>query len=161
MHRVGHRRLVDEDELDTLALGYGKGRNVLVPRDVIDRPDIAGHFAGEAQGMDAVGLAGGQWLLGSAGAVEIERGRRGRRFCRAGDSAARSAACDQDDSSLLTLALELGENWIGAGARRKLKANIEPLRDRGWKVSPADRRDREAVGGDEFGVNLAQPDGKR
>jgi hypothetical protein len=98
--------------------------------------------------------------LGAQASFEIEIQWRRRRFRRIGNSADRSAACDQDDSGLLTFALELCEHRIGAGSRRKVDPDIEPLCNRNRKYVAADRLDLEAVDGDEFAIKRAQPDVK-
>jgi hypothetical protein len=90
-------------------------------------------------------------------AFKIERQRRGRRFRRIRNSRDWGAGCDQDDSGLAALALKLRKHWIGAGARRKANANIEPLRDCSRKAATSDRLDLETVDGDELAVERAEP----
>jgi hypothetical protein len=110
--------------------------------------------------MNAVGLARGQRLSGAQGPFKIEREGRRRRFRRVRNSRDWSVGRNQDDARLAALALDLREHGIGPGAGRKADANIEPLRNRSRKAPASDRRDLEAVDGDEFAIERAKPDVK-
>ena len=118
MHRMGHRRLVDEHELDPLALRDGQGRNVLVPDDIVDRPYVSSHFAGQVERVDTVSLPLRKRLCGAQTPLEIERQRRrsGRR--QVGNTGDCPLAGDEHDSGLPALTFELSKHRIGAGAGR-------------------------------------------
>src|ERR1700689_4538250 len=111
MHRVRHRRLIDEEKLDPLALRNWQRRRLLGPGDVVERPDIAGHVAGEVERVPAIGLARLERRYRPQPAFEIKRERRRSHGGRVGDAHDRRVAGPQDDARLFVLALEDGQYW--------------------------------------------------
>src|SRR4051794_29940556 len=65
MHRMRHRYPVDYDQLNPFALGQRERWNILIPGDVVNRPNVTRHLAGQVQPVYAVRLALFQWLPGA------------------------------------------------------------------------------------------------
>ena len=56
VHRVRHHRLVREYKFDPLTFGNGERGHILRPDDIVDRPDIFRHVAGQIEPVRPVCL---------------------------------------------------------------------------------------------------------
>ena len=138
----------------------GSGGVSLVHDDVVERPAIAGHVAGEVEGVPAIGLARLERRHRAQPALQIERERRRSHGGRIGDARDRRISGTQDDAGLFVFALEHRQHRIARGGAGNRQTNIEPLRHRDREALPGDRHNLEPVDGDQLAVKLSQVDMK-
>jgi len=135
VHRMRHSCLIDHYQLYAFVLGDRQWRDILVPRDVVDRPDVARHVPGQVQRVHTVCLMWFQWLGCAQLALEIKRQSGRWRAGGLGDAGYCRAAGGQHDAGPASVAFQHGEHRMGGRLAGKRKPDVEPLRDGYWEAT--------------------------
>src|SRR6516225_5804320 len=115
MHRMRHPGPVDHHQLDPFSVGDRQWRDIRGPGDVVERPDVFRHVAGQVYRVNAVGLARLQRLGRAQAALEIERQSRRGPAGRLRNARDIRTAGRQHDAGLPAFAFHQSEDRISGG----------------------------------------------